>query len=355
MTRVSVADCPHSPAHPWSARSRCHAMRADAIREREQSGKRVRHVVDSAEVAHLWTHKAQSDARNSKGSLYFRGETIFSYGEHFPIARHVENKGGKSAVLFTTQHYSVTTSSHCSTVWNACHHLTLFRVPDMMADSKTAHAANLADYAARIGESLLKSARARSTWAKSANHRDASELRREAIAYAEFYKLAYARVLPSVPALDSEELAQLKAREAKAQAAKAQKTLRENAEAIARWRNGESVRLPYGLPDMLRVSKDGTEIETSRGASFPISHAKRGLALVRAVRERGEAWHTNSHTCRLGHYQINSIATDGTVKAGCHTVRYSEIVRVASAIDAAPSVLESLEQTDNAEVSSAND
>jgi len=338
---LSVSDCPHNPTHLYSARHLCHAMRADAVRAREESGKRVRRVVDSSEVAHLWAHRAQSDARNAKGSLYFRGDTIYSYGSHFPVARHVHNKPGEAAVLFTTKTYSVTTSGHCSTVWSACHHLTLFRVPDVLADAKSAHTDNLTDYTKRIREALLKSARARSTWAKTSNHRDATELRREAIAYAKFFRLAYSRMLPDVPALDSLELRELKEREAKAQAAKARKTLRENAELIVRWRQGESVRLPYGLPDMLRISSDGMEVETSRGASFPVSHAKRGLALVRAVRQRAERWQSNGHTCHLGHYQIDAIEPDGTVKAGCHTVRWSGIEGIAPAIDAAPSVLES--------------
>jgi hypothetical protein len=44
----------------------------------------------------------------------------------------------------------------------------------------------------------------------------------------------------------------------------------------------------------------------TKGANFPITHAKRGLALVRAVVARGEGWQRNGHTFHLGHYQIES-------------------------------------------------
>ena len=51
----------------------------------------------------------------SGNNFYFDGDTIYSYGSHFPIARHVETKRGR-AVLFTTRDYSVTTSGHKWTV-----------------------------------------------------------------------------------------------------------------------------------------------------------------------------------------------------------------------------------------------
>ena len=77
--------------------------------------KRVKHVHRYDMVAHLWAHQSQDSARNPCRNFYFDGDTIYSYGSHFPIARHVETKRGR-AVLFTTRNYSVTTSGHKSTV-----------------------------------------------------------------------------------------------------------------------------------------------------------------------------------------------------------------------------------------------
>ena len=81
--------------------------------------KRKKHVFDTGEIPHLWAHRTQDDARNRQGNLHFTGDTIYSYGSHFPIARHVTNDAGERAVLFTTATYSVTTSSHCSAVRSA--------------------------------------------------------------------------------------------------------------------------------------------------------------------------------------------------------------------------------------------
>ncbi len=303
----------------------------------------MRHVLTSEAVAHAWAHQTQDQARNAKGSVFFRLDCIYSYGEHFCIARHVTSTSGKQAVLFTTKSYSVTTSAHCGMVRSAASHLTRFDVANVFAKIKGEHEGNLGDYAKRINAYLLKSTRARTDFNKGWTHKEAVELRQEAIAYAQFFRVPYAKTLPAVPALGSATLAKIKAAEDKRVAAERKRVLAESREAIAQWRAGEYARLPHGLADMLRISKDGQSVETSRGVSFPISHAKRGLALVRAVRERGQEWKTNGHTCALGHYRIDSIQPDGTVRAGCHTVKFSEIERVSAAIDAAPSVLESLE------------
>ena len=56
-------------------------------------------------------------AKNANGSLYFIGDTIYSYGYHFPIARIIQ--GNNPTVLFTTRKYSVTTAKHKNDVMRA--------------------------------------------------------------------------------------------------------------------------------------------------------------------------------------------------------------------------------------------
>src|SRR5579872_7219827 len=103
--------------------------------EERQSGRR-RNVFPTDEIPHLWMHKSQDSARNPGGNLFFHDDTIYSYGHHFPIARHVTNgKQGKreqSAVLFTTGRYSVTTSKHIGMVRGAIpKDVQVFEVPNL--------------------------------------------------------------------------------------------------------------------------------------------------------------------------------------------------------------------------------
>ena len=309
--------------------------------------KRKKHVFDTGEIPHLWAHRTQEDARNRQGNLYFTGDTIYSYGSHFPIARHVTNDAGQRAVLFTTATYSVTTSSHCSAVRSAIPSgIPVFHVPnvchgrysgsELTADD---HAGNLADYAERIEKYVITSARARSSYAKEWNNDHAVRLRDEAFAYCAFFGLPVPNI-SEVRELDSEALTAIRKREAKRTAEKAEQTKRERAEAVIRqqelitkWRAGQYSGCLYDVPPMLRI--DGNEVVTSRGARFPVLHAKHGLAFVRKVRESQKAYVRNGHTIHLGPYAIDRIEPDGTVKAGCHVVSWEEIERIAPSLDSA--------------------
>lgn len=77
----------------------------------------MKKVFDSNEVAHIWANQEQNEGRNSGGNFYFKGRTIFSYGEHFPIAT-IEGQN----VLFTKRTYSNTTAKHLSKVRGAISH-----------------------------------------------------------------------------------------------------------------------------------------------------------------------------------------------------------------------------------------
>jgi hypothetical protein len=75
--------------------------------------KRKKHVFDTGEIPHLWAHQTQDEARNRQGNLYFTGDTIYSYGSHFPIARRVTNDAGELAIapLYVPQSPRVFASS----------------------------------------------------------------------------------------------------------------------------------------------------------------------------------------------------------------------------------------------------
>lgn len=307
----------------------------------------MKRVVGSGEVPHLWFHATQSEARNANRSLYFEGDTIYSYGRHFPIARHVA-KGKDRAVLFTTRSYSVTTSGHCSAVRMAIPAATkVFNVPHL-SDSQLAHTDNLKDYLSRIEKLISVVARARSSWTKEYRHREAVVLVQEVRDYAKFFKVKLPK-LPAVPAIDSQEMAAIKERESKSAAKKAETTKLEKARQaelertkVERWRNGENVGNLWNIPVMLRIRTFGADesaagavgrVETSLGAQIPITHALRGLVFVRAVMSRGEAYQKNGHTLYLGPYAVNKIDVDGTLHVGCHVISWAEIERIAPELE----------------------
>lgn len=300
---------------------------------------RTKTVFGTSEIPHLWAHQTQSEARNQQGNLYFRGDTIYSYRDSFPIGRHVTNSRGEKAVLISSNKYSVTTASHISAVVHSLPHGTqVFYVNQhsMKEHGSDPYSTSVSDYVEEITGLLLKAKRAKAN--KDWDVKQASDKRSEALAFAAFYDLDAS----SIPAMDYDVTAlEASIRSAKAQErkeAKERQTRRliEQADAISAWRSGTLSGYPgafYDVPTMLRVN--GDLVETSRGVSFPISHARKALALVRAVMARGEDWRTNGHTCYLGHYRLDRITKQGTVYAGCHVVTWPEIEHIAPLLETA--------------------
>jgi hypothetical protein len=304
---------------------------------------RERHVFHTSEIPHLWAHRAQDDARNQQGNLFFNGDTIYSYGSHFPIARHVYNQHNEHAVLFTTRNYSNTTAKHTYKVRAA--------IPRNVPVFTTAHVSAppeqlASEYARRI-ELFEKAARQNRGLALHDRVDKADQLRDEANRYARFFDTGHVFREPDDWAeLRAEaDIKEARRREKQAERDRIQreeiarryaeyeqrqkKTLGER---IAGWRAGGNPYIYDAEPTMLRIN--GDEVETSRGARFPLSHARPGIALVNKTVATGKEWTPNGHTLHLGHYAIDKIDADGTVHAGCHLVPYAEVKRIEQALAA---------------------
>lgn len=334
---ITVRNCTHNPQHNYTEKTECNRLRLEA---EKATRKRSKQVFDTGEIPHLWAHRVQESARNSQGNLFFRDGCIFSYGSHFPIAAHVENRKGKRAVLFTAQSYSVTTSRHMSAVRSAIPpDVPVFYVLEVFArDIGKSHARNLTAYQTDIEAALIKASCARSSWRKEHSHERAVTLRNEHNGYIRFFGLRNKPLAP-IPDLDSKALADIKKREAVKIAKQAKETKRKEAERLAQlavtireWREGQDVHLPYDVPAMLRIN--GAEIETSKGVRVPLDHAKRVLGIVRKVVERKEAFVSNGHTIPIGVYKVDSIDVNGTLRAGCHVISFAEIQSVGEKLDA---------------------
>lgn len=65
-----------------------------------------------ADVAHLWAHQLQDEARHRSGNFFFEGDTIYSYGHHYPCGTIVKNKHDKIAYVLNDVRYSNTTATH---------------------------------------------------------------------------------------------------------------------------------------------------------------------------------------------------------------------------------------------------
>ncbi len=116
------------------------------------------------EVAHYWANRSQ--LRGESGNMFFEGDTIYSYGRHFIIAKLVRDRHGETVALFNNDSYSTSTSKHQSYTRNAASHLKQFRVPDLDS-SNTSHKSNVMFLLQEIndGKYRFKRDRSGSRWA----------------------------------------------------------------------------------------------------------------------------------------------------------------------------------------------
>lgn len=278
--------------------------------------------MDNKQIAHLWANKSRESAKGS--NFYFEGDTIYSYGSHFPIARHY-----KGVILFTSKDYSVSTSKHKSYVRSACSHLTLYTVADVKADPGRA---DVLDYAKRINDASMAAARARDPQWKL---KWLEELIGEANNFcARFgFKTRF-----SAP--ENMDALRAKAKEQTAKTKKANELRRAKAERdlqdrVKRWLAGEIVSIHDAGKVFLRAiykasgGINGVEdwcMQTSKGAIVPLSEASKAFRFVMLKREKG--WHRNGDQFPIGEFHLDAVNEQGVV-AGCHRITWDEIERFA--------------------------
>jgi hypothetical protein len=287
-------------------------------------------VFTSSMVAHVWAQQNQGSGRNAKRSLFFEGATIYSYGHHFPIARFISHNG-KKAVLFTTLTYSITTSSHCSTVHQAINKsFPVFNVDD---PTKTPKPHTMKKYYAILLENAVEKAiRSRTTteW----RIKDCQRITNEGNDLAKFFGWKWRLASPR---FDSKFIREAKERANKVSAKKAEETkkkkaqlLEEQKEAIIEWREGRRTEHGYGLsrlPTMLRIYNN--EVQTSRGATIPLDHAIRLWPIILKVKASGQSYVHNGHSEHVGNFTVNRIEPNGDVVVGCHLIKFNELEHCA--------------------------
>lgn len=293
----------------------------------------MQRIMTNEMVAHTWANPREENdhARGGHGNVYFEGDTIYSYGSHFPMARRVGD-----VILFTTDSYSSSTSKHLGYVRHAIGYQAdnVFNVPNVRALGKSEHLANFESYRTRIDTAYEMASRAR---VHGEMHlRDAARLTVEANRYSAHFKL---RRRIKEPANIEAALAEAKARadkakrvEAKAYAAREERNrlieiecAKRDARNVKAWRAGEYHQSLYNLPTMLRVSANGDEVQTSHGARFPVADAIKSYPLVKRCRQRKKNWQRNGEQISLGHFRLDKISDTGNVRAGCHLVPWAEI------------------------------
>lgn len=273
-------------------------------------------------VAHMWANKQQDSARYSGGNFYYEGDTIYSYGSHFPIARHIEYNG-KKAVLFTLNTYSNTTAKHIHVVRQACNHLNLIYCYALSYN----HIVNFSRWQSVAEQTVshLKTARKPEKYLNELNYITGQVNR-----YAEFFEIPIPDTLKEVLSICTKEqyaeyqtkqTAQLEAERKRQE----RKDKAEHKKALAKWEAGETTRLytrdgydylrPVSLPD-----SEG--VETSQGVTIPFAIAEKFWERIKGNSLDIGDTITDQHKHK---YEVSEVGD--VIRIGCHTFKRSYILK----------------------------
>ena len=272
---------------------------------------------NNRQLAHIWANNPEKE--NTGSNMFTRGGVIYSYGTHFPIARHF-----KGVILFTSKRYSITTAKHCGYVRSACAHKTVFIVSDVLRDPC---GEDVRQYAKNLSDLATKLSRARDPqWLIESLERATNE----ANLFCETFGFKTRFSMPDETKLaeyreKSKRTAQLKA---KATLARNTRIEEENKVAISEWLSGERQTLPYSIQKVYlrEVVSCGVkvEIETSKGALVDMSEAEKAFRFIMSHKASG--WHRNGQAFAIGDFQLDAVNEHGIV-AGCHRIAWDEIER----------------------------
>ena len=79
----------------------------------------------------------------------------------------------------------------------------------------------------------------------------------------------------------------------------------------------------------VHVRRKGDRLETTMGAECPFPHAVIAFRKAQECRATGESWQRNGQQIRVGTFHVDRIESDGTLRAGCHTIAYDAMLRLA--------------------------
>jgi len=313
-------------------------------------------VFTNRQLGHVWAQQTQERGKSSNGQFFFNGPSIYSYGHHFCIAKFATTLQGQEVVLVTNRGYSVTTSKHIGYTRQAIPgHYPRFYVhkPDDLMEHNIERLIKDAEYTLEQANKPRKQQKTKdaAVTAMLSAIEQANELGRlfikdyQPIALpqdASFTALAAGVAEREAERLEAERLkAEKRKKERQAEALATFKRLYgAPSQFLDKWRGNEigdawhALRLLSDMNEaVLKRAKLSNEfqymrvkgdlVETSTGAEFPVSHAKKAWPVVKRILDSGQSWQRNGKTIHLGHFQIDSIEA-GVIKAGCHRIQASE-------------------------------
>lgn len=269
-------------------------------------------VFSNSQLAHTWANQFQNFGRGS--SMYFEGNTIYSYGKHYEIGQIIASPNCTKVYFVNSNGYSNTTAKHTKHVVNAIpDYFPSFNVPFKNNKFSVDQLPEIIDNMILQGKNYLTqqiNARTNCGYFVAA-----SQLFEDVDLICELFDLPKAKLPDNY--LDAQIKAQhLRETQSIREDKKAAKELQKSLELLTKWLNHEYNGTLYNIPVHLRVSNDGKLIETTKGAKVQMSEALRLLSKLR----NGE----DVNGYKIDGFTVIENNSD-RVKIGCHEISWNII------------------------------
>jgi hypothetical protein len=288
----------------------------------------MKKVVEKSTVAHLWANQTQDEARTPTGNFYFWRETIYSYGSHFPIAKHIVHEG-KKAILFTLRTYSTTTAQQISIVRQAV------RYSDNVIyclSPNSSHEDNFHYWLSVAKEITGKLVTARKPEKYLS---ELAQVKQQANTYAQFFGIEIPVNLQAVLDVSnkSEYLAYAQKEAEYIQQEQAKKEaveLKKYKQDVIKFRSGEIQRIHNrgNNFDVLRINRDTNQIETSQGVVMDVPIAYEFFKMLQEIIASKSFGNYEAQNINVGQFRLIEITKEYTV-IGCHKLAHKELNKTA--------------------------
>jgi hypothetical protein len=290
----------------------------------------MKKVLNADNVAHTWAHQQQNEAYTPNRSFYFYGPTIYSYGSHFPIAKHATNSKGENRILFTTRKYSNTTAKHINKVWSSIPNrenlIFCYNPCETVNDNLT--------YWNREIDSIyraLAKAKKPSKYLFELTH-----LKAQILEYCNFMEVEIPQAISLKLDITSKaEIVEIvekeKAIKAEIEAKKEKEKEKYNKEQIKKFRNFERYS-PLINFSCLRYNEATQRIETSQRIEIPVNLAK---VFYRAIKTALNTKELNTEildNLKILDYKVKNLQKE-FIEIGCHKIEMKEINKIAKSLN----------------------
>lgn len=302
---------------------------------------------DLGNIAHAWAHQT-GNYSNTRGSYYYNGLSIYSYGKHFEIARIIQQT--PLIIMFTTQSHSATTNRHIHATRAAIpHDATVFNVDTIhgFQPHENIVKRNIDNYVRSVESwvEIVKGAR------KVDYTNELVGSIKELIAYVTQFKAkgkvpaAYKFLLAEIEPTNLlgviiEGFNLAKAKNLKARSAAVKKAEQERNRRLLEWKAGkgnkDSVIMVQQDTTLLRVvdifldnAPMSKAVETSLGLTFSIASCSKLFKSVKYAIKHKVTLPKGDQPIKVDGWEINRIDCEGNITAGCHKIKVAEVMEAA--------------------------